>query len=577
MSKTTVPNFEDPVSFNILIDGKSLASVIDIISIEVTNEINQIPCASLVISEGRPGTNEILISDGNDLLPGNKIEIALGYGAKNKTVFIGIITEISLKVGKKGALFIVNAKNDAVKMTLVPKTRTFNEATDSEAITQVVQSASVLHKIKSSSITHPQLFQYQTTDWDFVVSRAAASGFVCWIKQQTFIAESINFKKPPSCKLEAGDNVFSFNATIDATKQASTLTAQGWDSSSQDVNSYKAAEPSIDGMGTLSFDDLADVMDSNHCIISRTSNPTNTGLQSLANVQLLQQRLAKLRGTASIQGQAHINPNDIVELSGFGGKFDGNIFVSCVNHKLAQGNWTTTIEFGLHNKWGLPQLLPTHENTIGSFESVSGLQIGRVMQLQDDPGGHERLLIELPLVNASEKTAIWARLATLDAGKNKGTTFRPDIDDEVIIGFIDNSVHNAIVLGSLHSSAHPSAVASSDDNNEKGIFTRSNMKIVFNDDEQSITIANATNNEVSISESAITLSDCHGNTISMNENGIEINSNQAIIMNASKDIKASGTSVNIQAALSASVTGQAGAELSSSGTTVVKGSLIQIN
>ena len=199
-----------------------------------------------------------------------------------------------------------------------------------------------------------------------------------------------------------------------------------------------------------------------------------------------------------------------------------------------------------------------------------------VTQLQEDPNGEERILVRLPLIDPAEQ-GIWARVASLDAGENRGTFFRPEIGDEVILGFINDDPNDAIILGMMNSSAKPAPLVAADDNHEKGLFTRSKMKILFNDDDESITIKNDQNNQVLITDSSIELSDKNGNKIIMNEDGIEISSNKDIIINAQGDLKADAVNTEISAMAQAKISGGAGVELSTSAIAEIKGALVKIN
>ena len=84
--------------------------------------------------------------------------------------------------------------------------------------------------------------------------------------------------------------------------------------------------------------------------------------------------------------------------------------------------------------------------------AANGLQIGVVTALEDDPQGDDRIKCRLPMVGAGEE-GLWARLATLDAGDGRGTYFRPEIGDEVVVGFLDDDPRNPVILGMCHSSA----------------------------------------------------------------------------------------------------------------------------
>jgi uncharacterized protein involved in type VI secretion and phage assembly len=65
-----------------------------------------------------------------------------------------------------------------------------------------------------------------------------------------------------------------------------------------------------------------------------------------------------------------------------------------------------------------------------------------------DPMGLGRVKVSLPWLGENEYEA-WARVATLMAGKNRGSWFIPDVDDEVLIAFEHGDPRRPYVLGAL--------------------------------------------------------------------------------------------------------------------------------
>ena len=82
---------------------------------------------------------------------------------------------------------------------------------------------------------------------------------------------------------------------------------------------------------------------------------------------------------------------------------------------------------------------------------------------------------------------------------------------------------------------------------------------------------------ISQDQKGITLEDQNGNKIVMNDSGIEISSSKDIKIKASGDIKLEGTNAEIVANAQYKASGSSGAEISSNGTTSVKGSMVNIN
>ena len=566
------------VSFKIKVDGTEIPVSHQVISLDVVKEINRIPTATLILQDGDPATSEFEVTDGNDFVPGNEIEISLGYDGNDEVVFKGIITKIGIKVRRNGdSVLIVEAKNKAIKMTVGKKSKYFYESKDSDVITEIVSNYDLSPSIEDTVLEHPEVVQYRSTDWDFVLSRVDANGQICLADDDLFIVQEPNPNLLPEFTLLYGANVYSFDASIDARDQLKNVTAQGWDFGGQEIIEAQAAEPSINGMGNLSASDLADVIGTDPYIISHGGKTEQAELQAWADAQLLRNRLGKIQGSLSIQGSAEIIPTNVIRLEGFGSRFNGEIYISGIKHQVEDGDWITYIQFGMNPEWFTETYEVSEKEASGLFPAVQGLQVGLVTQLQDDPIGEERILVRLPMINIAEQ-GIWARVACLDAGENRGTFFRPEIGDEVIVGFINDDPNDAIILGMMNSSAKPAPLIASDDNHEKGIFTRNKMKILFNDDEESITIRNDKNNQVLITDSSIELSDKNGNQIIMNEDGIEIKSDKDIILSTrAGDLKASALNVEIDATIEAKIAGGATAELSAGAQVVVKGGMVQIN
>jgi len=78
------------------------------------------------------------------------------------------------------------------------------------------------------------------------------------------------------------------------------------------------------------------------------------------------------------------------------------------------------------------------------------LQLARVTSV-NDPEGLNRVEIELLSHSGSpqQEGKLWARVAVPCAGGNKGAFFIPDIDDEVVVSFINGDSRYPVVLGSL--------------------------------------------------------------------------------------------------------------------------------
>jgi uncharacterized protein involved in type VI secretion and phage assembly len=248
-----------------------------------------------------------------------------------------------------------------------------------------------------------------------------------------------------------------------------------------------------------------------------------------------------------------------------GDRFNGLAYVTAVRQDMGKGIWETIIQFGLERN----RSIHTHNDindapSAGLFAGIHGLQIGVVEKLEGDPTGQHRILVKIPVIDNKAK-GIWSRIASLDAGKDRGAFFRPELRDEVIVGFINDDPNEAVVLGMLHSSKMPSPIKESDKNHEKGFTTRSKMHISFNDDTKTITIDTPKKNRIKLDEKSksIEIVDQNKNKITMGPLGISIESPKKI------DIKA-GTILTLSAGASLSISGPS-LSMNADGAVSVKG------
>lgn len=278
------------------------------------------------------------------------------------------------------------------------------------------------------------------------------------------------------------------------------------------------------------------------------------------------------------QGIPEVKPGTVIKLTGVGERFNGNVYISGIRHQLAEGNWTVDAEFGISPKWFSETTDINDMPAAGLVAAVNGLQIGIVTQLEADPEGEDRILVKLPIIDKDEE-GIWARVATLDAGDSRGSFFRPEIGDEVIVGFINENPNDAVVLGMMNSSAKPAPLNASDDNHEKGFVTRSELKLIFNDDKNSVTIETPGGNILTLDEDqgGVFLEDENGNKATFNSDGITLESAKDLILKATGDVNIEGMNVSVAANTQFKAEGSAGAEVSSSATAVLKGAIVQIN
>ena len=575
------------ITFTILVDDKEIPNTLEFDTIITNKEVNRIPFARLIIKDGSAASEDFEVSNQDILIPGRKIEVQAGYDRKDKTLFKGIIIKHSIKIREnRGSLLYVDCRDEAVKMTVGRKSSYFEEMKDSEVIEKVIGDYGVTKTVDATELNHKELVQYYCTDWDFIVSRAELNGMIVMANDGEIVVTVPKVASSGKLTLLYGGTLYEFEGEIDARYQYNGVKSSSWDSKSQKVLQKTGISPPPNALGNLSESDLADVIGLENIELKHSGKVIDQELQAWADAALSKSYLAKVVGRAKIEGYPEIFPGDTVEFQGVGDRFNGKAFITGVRQEMIEGTWYTQLLFGRPPEWFYNDYEIKDRPASGLIPGINGLQIGVVKKLEEDPDGEDRIQVVLPLIDENAK-GIWARLASLDAGKERGWIFRPEIDDEVIVGFINDDPRDAVVLGMLHSQKYPAPIPPKDDNHEKGLVSRSKIRIWLDDDKKIITLDTPGGNKIEINEDgkSITLEDQNSNKIVMNDSGIEINSPKDIKITATGNIETKATGdckiegMNVEAKANAEfkAEGTAGAKLTSSAIAEIKGSLVNIN
>lgn len=576
----------DVNTYRITLNGSEMDPSYQLLSLSISKELNRVSSASIVLRDGDAALQNFPLSNKADFVPGKKIEISIGKDGINKSAFKGVVVKHAIKVQTVGNTQLhVECMDAAVKMTIGRQSAYFESVYDSELFDNLISKYDITSDAETTNLQHKELVQHNITDWDFLLLRAEANGMLVNVDDGTIHIAKPNIKDAVS-EIKYGSSVLAFEAEIDARNQFKSINAESWDYSNQQLFTAETSSSPFPDQGNLSAEDLAKAVSPEEFEMHHSGHKLEQELQDWTDGIMLRSRLAKIRGTVKINGFAGIKPADTILLSGVGDRFNGKAFVTAVRQDIGHGSWETQIQFGLDPKrYAFKHNDISDAPSAGLAGSVHGLQIGVVVQLESDPDGEDRIRVRIPVID-SESDGIWTRIASLDAGNDRGAFFMPEIGDEVIVGFINDDPNDPVVLGMLHSSSKPAPITAQDANNEKGFTTRSKMHLSFNDDTKTITIDTPAGNSITIDEQGmqIEIKDQNGNKIAMDTSGIKIESPANIDIKAGAVLTlAGGASLSIGApSLSVKADADVGiqgavAKLSSSGITEISGSIVKIN
>lgn len=570
----------DVLSQKILIDGSAISNEIGVYAITVGKQFNKIATAKIVLLDGNVADREFALSNEDLFKPGSEIEIQLGYHNNTETVFKGIITRHALKAKQDSSFLYVEAKDKSVSLALRRKNNYFFDQKDSEVIEQLSSAAGLDTDVQTSAVKYKEMVQYNCSDWDFILSRAEMNSMLVFTDDGKLVAKKPSITGTSVLTATYGDNIFEFETEMDARRQFKSVKSHSWNYSDQKLQDSDDGSFSFSESGNISSTELADVLNGDEYAVNHSAFIADEELKEWADAYAMKTVLSKICGKVKVQGFTKVKPGSIINLAGISDRFNGKVFVTGVQHIFSDNNYLTEIQFGWNHEWFYKTDDIIEKPSAGLVPGINGLHTGIVTQLESDPDNEFRVKVKIPLINNNED-GIWCRIALLDAGKNRGSFFMPEINDEVVLGFVNDDPRHAIVLGMLHSQAMPAPVTASDENNEKGFYTRSKMKLVFDDDKKSITIITPKNKSILISDDdgSIILSDELNNKITMNSDGISIESQKDIKLKATGNITGEATqNMELKATIGLKAKGTATSDFGdSSCLTSLKGSMVNIN
>lgn len=544
-----------PISITLLSNGQPIDFHDHLVAVDVQRSLNRIPKASLAFIDGELAHGPFSLSTRPILSPGQVLDIQMAEQGKSPiTVFAGMIVAQRIEARTGHALLHIELRDAAIRMTQVRRSRIFRNMTDTDVILEMIDTHGLTAEdITRSDVEHPELVQYEATDWDFMLLRAEANGYVVAVNDGAISIKPPEASGAPDHSFTYGlDRIHSFEFMADAREQHTHITGVGWDLREQAATT--PTEPAAFSLpqGDWNGPELAD-----HIGFPPSQLTTMVPLQpgeaaAWASGRAMQSRLALLRGKISLDGMPEPLLLDLMELIGFSEHFDGVTLVTGVRHHCdATQGWRTYLQFGLS-----AEPFATHPNIHpapagGLLPAARGLQLAVVDTFEEDPDGELRVRVRLGSVGTDEGP-VWARMSRPDAGAQRGIFFTPEPGDEVVVGFLNSDPRHPVILGALHSStaAHPPTLAApSEQNIEKGIVTRAGTTLRFiDDDPPGIAIETPAGNTLRLSDAdeEISLEDQHGNKIVMNSDGITLESAGDLTLIAGGNVEIEGAQVDVK-------------------------------
>jgi uncharacterized protein involved in type VI secretion and phage assembly len=172
-----------------------------------------------------------------------------------------------------------------------------------------------------------------------------------------------------------------------------------------------------------------------------------------------------------------------------------------------------------------------------------------------DPDGQGRIQVILPWCPdaGGARYEAWARIATLFAGKDRGSWFIPEVGDEVLVAFEHGDPARPYVLGGLWNGSDSPPESASKQNDRKVIKSRNGVKVTLDDKsgQEKLILETPGGQKITLKDGpgAVDIEDSNGNSVKLETAGITITAAAKVTVNAAQ-VAVSAGMVQVDAGMS---------------------------
>ncbi len=302
-------------------------------SFSVDRDLNQPDMATIMLSNSDNSYTK-------SCQAGQLVEIAIDGGEK---IFEGEVVGLEpIYKGKSESKLVLRCFNKLHKLLRGRSSKTYNEKSDKQIITEVLSKHGLTVDWKGPEITHKVVYQHNQTDLEFVRMRAARLGLnVCCtgtkvaVKQPELDQDSgIKY----TIKQSAGrdDQIRSFMPRMSSAPVVKKVTVRGWDEEKKELI---VGEASPEGSKLGSSQSNVASAEHGEAETFTVDQPIRSveEAKALAKARLVELSLGYMTGELEVLGSGKLVPGIVINVtvnSDGEDKFNGKYFVAGVSHRF---------------------------------------------------------------------------------------------------------------------------------------------------------------------------------------------------------------------------------------------------
>jgi phage protein D len=286
-------------------------------------------------------TSAPLSLEGFDL--GTPLTAAMGLDSST-ALFSGKIAAIEPDFDGRARRIEVTGYDALFDLGFGTNCRTFENRTDSEMASEVIEAAGFAASVDSTTAAYPYVLQNNVSDMAFLSGRAARLGYELAADDRTVSFRKSRNGETAVATLEYGVTLTSFRGRMRALRQGSSVTRTGWDPQKKAVITQTVSSGSPDDL--MGGEETGFSASEDYKASAETApDPSivdDATAESLAQGAYETSLDAFVEATAECPGNPKLKPGVNVTVSKIGGRFDGLYYVVATEHAFSVTEGYTT-------------------------------------------------------------------------------------------------------------------------------------------------------------------------------------------------------------------------------------------
>lgn len=336
----------------------------DVLELKVVMDMDNMTSFDFTINNWNDKTVSFKYSDTDTFNVGNSVHVLMGYAGKLLPMVTGQIATMSphfpesgpstLTVGGLDGMFRLRDRKPAEGE--VTKYRNMADWQIAEA---VAQRNGLKSKVTREGQVYDEIVQKNQDDATFLMERAKRIDFDCYVRTDPGTGEGVlHFEKPKDGRDSSvirvyqfiwGENLVSFNPTINLSRQVSKITVRGWNDRTKQAIVATAEAKDLPKAGKTQGgksgpEAVEKSMEGKHEVVVDVPINSEEEARWLAYALLAERAEQFITGTGQAIGLPDLRPGDNVEMKGLGERFDGPYYVTKVEHVINESGYRTQFD-----------------------------------------------------------------------------------------------------------------------------------------------------------------------------------------------------------------------------------------